>query len=704
MMDIPPQAPKRPETFKLHGVSRLDPFAGLRSDDRDDPQVLDWLSRENQWFADQSASLGITQLTQDILGKMRDFIPDMDQSHPARDGDYFYFYRMTRSMDHPVYLRYHKDSPDNHQTLLDVNALAAEFDYFQLTEWQISPDGHWLAYAIDTDGSERPVLWFRDLFDPQAQPFQFSQSIDELCWAADNRHFFFTTRDDYWRTDSVWIADIFNPDAPPTLIFAESDPAFWVEIAASQDGKTLFISSESNGTSEIHVLPMDQISRMSSSPLRPKCLFPRQAGVEYDVDIDSASHLIFVRSNAHNPNFDLYAAPLTSPDPTTEAIIAQGTNDSQITGFHLFFKHLIVYARVGGQECVRVCARSGGSLGPISLPQPICALEESDNNEWDPAEFRFGISSFNSPGAILGYDFEAGQVRELKPTPVPDWFRAGDYVVRREWVTGRDPDGVRIPVTLAGRRERLEDSGKTGPGIVSVYGAYGDIQDPVFRSSWQALMDRGFVMALAHVRGGGFLGDSWKNAGRQGLKINSVHDFLDVSAWLVSSGLVGKGMLGVTAASAGGIVAGSALNISPELFGAAVMEVPFVDVITTMSDPEIPLTRAEYEEWGDPSDIGIFNAMREYSPYDGLKAQTFPPMLVTAGLHDPRVGYWEPAKYVARLRELTPLDCAGRIFLKTTMDGGHFGESGRESQLRESAEQAAFFIRFLDSDASDKTP
>lgn len=692
-----PGAPHRPEEFRHHGMTRVDPFFGLRCDDRSDPAVIEYLEEENRFCRRWFERHGINGLSQEIYHEMSRFIPGIDESVPARDGDYLYWTRMTRDMDHPVILR--KPVPvnggqasENVQVVLDADQFSKSFDYFQLVEWEVSPDGRMLAFSIDPDGSECPQLWFRSLNESEsAAGFRrTSLEVDEICWARDSRHLFLTTHDDQWRSDRVWVVDTHESELSPMLVFKETDPAFWVQIASSQDGQSLLISSGSSTTSEVHA-----VSMMDPS-WQPVCIHRRSPGVEYDCDIDHDQGLVWMRTNAFRPDFSLIEFKLgQSPDPdsTGTRMIGLPSEQVRIDGFQLFRRHVILFLREAGQESLAILNRKTGSLVPVPLPDGLWAIEEGDNNLWDPRAWRFSLSGIDTPGAVMEVHNESGEVTILKQIPVPADFDPSHYRVWREEVPVRDKRSeVSIPVTLAMRTDPGGDGPR--PGVVHVYGAYGDILEPYFRSSFTALMDCGFVVALAHVRGGGFLGESWRLAARMNTRPVAVDDFVAVAEWLQEKGPVSKGSLGVSAASAGGVVAGAALNRCPGLFGAAVLEVPFVDIVSTMSDPDIPLTLAEYEEWGNPQDPLILREMLAYSPYDNIRRQTYPPILVTAGLNDPRVGYWEPAKYVARLRLETPT-VPETLFLRTAMDGGHFGSSGRDQQIREVAEQCAFLVHFL---------
>lgn len=677
----------RPIKITNHNHTREDEYFWMRSDERDNPEILKHLDAENSFCASRMKSLGIDTHTRAILTEMKSYIPQLDESVPARDGEYFYFYRMFDNSDHPVYLRFHVDHPDKIETVLDVNALAATMDYCLVTEWQVSPDGQWLAYALDSDGSEVTQLIFRNLWDASCEEIHTELSADELCWAADNHHLFFTTRDPQWRSDTVWIVDVNHIHEKPIQVFKELDPAFWVSIAASQDGHSLLISIESSLTSEMYSIPMLHPSS------NPQCLIPRSAGVEYDADIDLHSRQLFVRSNIFSANFDLRILNSDSPDWHNSQCLCSGTESIKIEGFNIFKNYIVIYKRVDGVEYIDVMNREDYSSYSIEKDSLYGCFEESDNNIWDTEHYRYAYSAVNDPGAVYELNMATKAVSILKSVICPPSFNRNHYTMDRKEIPSHD--GVLVPVTMIYRNDRGD--GRHKPALVTAYGAYGDIVEPYFRASYISLLDRGFLVVIAHIRGGGYLGEQWRNQGKLSHKENSIHDFIAVGDWLKKNELVHPDKLGFSTSSAGGIVAGAAVNRRPGLFRAGILEVPFVDIISTMTDPELPLTQSEYEEWGDPADKAIYESMCRYSPYDNIQSQDYPALLVSAGLNDPRVGFWEPAKYVARLRTHSTTS-PENILLSTSLEGGHFGKSGRDNQYLEAAQQAAFLTTFLHPD------
>lgn len=668
----------------MHGEMTHDSFLLYYNEERDDKQVLDYLESENQYYQWAIDRNGISESIEKFKSEFKRYIPETDVSPPSQEGDYFYFTKTAKSLDYPVYYRFHRDTPEEVQTILDVNDLAKGKPYYQVIDWQVSHNGKWMAYLVDEDGSENPMVWLKNLSE-EVEAVETDIQAEEICWHLDNQTLFYTTLDDHWRAHKLWTRDVISINGKSRLLYDEKDPEFRLEIALTQDGFGLLVSSVGAISNEIRILDL------RSEIFELDLIIPKSMHVEYDLDIDHESEEIFIRTNASQKNFELRVGSLSKFRDEELKTIRSGNSETKLEGFQLFKNFIILFERHQGQEYLVQIEREQFSSKRFPMDPDFLSIEEGENHLWDSECYRFHTSGYHDCEKVIDWNLRENECSILKEQWLPDHINLSDYCVHRYWVDSND-SMVRIPVTIFSKHELLKQ--KPHSAVLISYGAYGDSIDPYFRASYLSLLDRGICVIIAHIRGGGFLGEAWREAGRHFEKKNSINDFLDVARWARSDFLDKDGRLGFHVASAGGIPGGAAINIQPDLFSVGILEVPFLDVVTTMSNPDIPLTCLEFLEWGNPEMERDYKLMKSYSPYDNIKDQKIPPILVTAGLNDPRVGFWEPAKYIAKLRTQSQVD-QGHLYLKTNMQGGHFGKSGREAQFYEVAEFCAFLEHFL---------
>ncbi|WP_255988238.1 S9 family peptidase [Chitinolyticbacter albus] len=669
-MPQPPIAPRRPHHLKKHGETRIDDYYWLR--ERDDPAVLDYLKAENAYA---EAALAPLQPLQDTLfAEMKARIQEDDSSVPYRLGNWMYYYRYEVGGQYPLLCRkYWRDEGqwqmEPEQLLLDVNALAAGQPYMEVGEFEVSPDGTLLAYSTDATGYRQYTLHVKDLVSSALRDFT-AERVTSAAWALDNRTLFFSTEDaETKRSNQLWRWQLGT--AAPALVRDERDERFGVDVYLSRSQRFLICQAGSHTTSEIRVLAADK-------PLgRWRTLLRRRAGVEYG--IEHGHECFWLRINDKGRNFRLVTVPDHGPIGTSETWheILTERADVMLEGVELFREHMVCHERVNGLSQLVVTQLATGAKHTIAFDEPAYSLSGGANAEWASSVYRYGYESMTTPDTVYDYDMATRERTLMKRRPVLGDFDPARYATDRIWATAAD--GTQVPISLVWRR----DTPRPAPLWLEGYGAYGSPNDVYFSSSRLSLLDRGFVYAVAHIRGGGDLGKTWHDAGRLANKHYSFSDFIACAEHLFATDHTTPQQLVIEGGSAGGLLMGAVLNQRPDLCRLAILEVPFVDVLTTMLDPDLPLTVGEYEEWGNPNRREQYGWLRAYSPYDNLAATAYPAMLVRTSLNDSQVMYWEPAKYVARLRALKA-DANPLLFI-TNLDAGHGGASGRFDHLRETA-------------------
>lgn len=672
----PPVAAKIPSSVTHHGITVTDDYAWLRDPgypEVTDKAVLDHLKAENAWFEQRMA--GQQGRIDALFKEMRARIKEADKSVPQKDGDYLYWIEFEEGAEYKKWWR-RPVSGGADELILDEVALAEGHEYFRLGALSVSANGRLLAYAIDDNGSERFTARIKDLATGELLPDEIPGTLSSLVWVAGDKGLVYSLANEQWRTDNARLHWLGQPLDADIELYHEDDEGFRVGSSLSANEEWLLIGSSDHETSEVRLVP-------AADPLAtPILVKPRQTGVEYDVDLRGDT--LFVHANDTHENFRLATAPLADPGNWTTLI--EGSDAFYLTGFDLFRDFYVIEGRRAGLDQIEVRYYDDPArVEPIVFPEASYSAGLGDNPEWAVDTLRLSYESMVSPASVLDYSVAARTLTTLKVQEIPSGYDASLYVTERLEIPARD--GTPIPVSVVMRRDRTG----AGPLHLYGYGAYGIAIEPGFSTTRLSLVDRGFAYAIAHIRGGDDLGRAWYKAGKLERRTNTFTDFVDVAKGLIERGLTQPGRISISGGSAGGELMGAVINSDPGLWGAVAAHVPFVDVLATMLDPTLPLTPGEWPEWGNPClDKAAFELIRSYSPYDQVRAQDYPPLLVTAGLNDPRVTYWEPAKWVAKLRELKT--DSNELLLKTNMGAGHGGKSGRFESLKETAEEFAFIL------------
>jgi Protease II len=578
--------------------------------------------------------------------------------------------------------------PEGEQVLLDGNAEAEGHEFFSLGAFEVSPDGRRIVYAVDVEGDERFALRVKDIETGEVIDEAVTEVGYGAVWSMDGQHVFYTRLDESWRPHQVWRHEVGTPAQGDVLVFEEPDERFWMGIDSSRDDAWVIIQIGSKLTSEVLLLD-------ASSPLgEPVVVAPRRDGVEYDVE--PAGDRLLIVHNANNPDFELAQAPLDSRSHDQWLPLVGAVASERVLSVEAFASHVVVSLRRDGLTALRVIPRDpsfASGFGPardLVFDEPLYTVGTGDNPEYDSAALQIVFESMVTPKTISDYDFVTGELTLLKTQPVLGGYDATDYTQRRLWATAAD--GTQVPISLVHRRDVTADG--TAPGLIYGYGAYEICIDPYFSVARLSLLDRGFVYAIAHVRGGGEMGRRWYDTGKMEHKTNTFTDFVACADHLVNSGWVAPDRLVAEGGSAGGLLMGAVANLAPGRFRAIHAAVPFVDALTTILDPSLPLTVPEWEEWGDPlHNADIYRYMKGYTPYENVAAVDYPAILATTSLNDTRVYFVEPAKWVARLRETVTNDLVERpILFRIEMVAGHGGKSGRYDAWKQYAWELAFLM------------
>ena len=678
----PPRAAKRPASVTHHGITVSDDYAWLRDPKYpvvDDPEIRAHLDAENAWF--EAAMAGQKDRIDALFTEMRARIKEADRSVPQKDGAFLYWIEFEEGAEYKKWWRRPvAGGPD--ELILDEVALAEGKEYFRLGAISVSNDGTRLAYSIDDSGSERFTARIKDIATGAHLPDEIPGTLSSLVWAAGDTALIYSLANEQWRTDNARLHWLGQPEADDVELYHEDDEGFRVGTGLSANEKWLVLSTSDHETSEVRLIP-------ATDPLAvPVLVKAREKGVEYEVDVyqkdGETGGTLYVLANDTHENFRLATAQLAQPGDWTTLIA--GSDDFYLTGFDLFRDFYVVEGRQAGLDTIEVRYYDDPArIEPIAFPESSYTAGLGDNPEWAMDALRVSYELMVSPATTFDYHVAERRLEVLKVQEIPSGYDASLYSTERLHITARD--GTAIPVSVMVRKDRASP----GPLHLYGYGAYGIAIPPGFSTTRLSLVDRGFAYAIAHIRGGDDLGRAWYKGGKLEARTNTFTDFVDVAKGLIARGYTEAGRISISGGSAGGELMGAVVNSDPELWGAVVAHVPFVDVLATMLDASLPLTPGEWPEWGNPiEDRAAFELIRSYSPYDNVRAQAYPPMLVTAGLNDPRVTYWEPAKWVARLRERKTDDNV--LLLKTNMGAGHGGKSGRFESLHETAEEYGFIL------------
>jgi oligopeptidase B len=688
-MTTPPTALRRPTTTDVHGVTLTDEYAWLRDPgypEVKDEAILTHLKAENAYFEDAMAPH--QPLIETIFQEMKGRIKEDDQSIPAKDGNWLYWRAFETGGQYRKWWRKPVDGgPD--ELILDEPALAEGKEYFRLGAITLSEDGRFLAYSVDDSGGERYTVHFKDLATATPLPDAIASAsgqwddgtiegtLGAITFSSDGAFLLYGLVNENWRIDTIKAHSIGTPVADDVVIYHESDPGFQCGVGMTHDRKWILVATGDNTTSEVRMLPAD-------NPLAaPLLVRARAKGVEYDVEVHDDT--LFIVTNDIDTNFRLVTAPISAPGEWSERIAPK--RDFYLTDVSTFADFFVVEGRENGLDQIEIHGYDGSKITRIPFPEASYVAGLDENPEYATQTLRLSYESMVSPGTVEAYDVPTGARETLKVQEIPSGYDKSKYATERLSITARD--GTAIPVSIFYAKDFPKDGSR--PLYLYGYGAYGIAIPPGFGTGRLSLADRGFAFAIAHIRGGDDLGQQWQLDGKLEKRWNAFNDFIDVGRGLIELGFTSAGKICAAGGSAGGELMGVCINEAPDLFGAVAAHVPFVDVLNTMLDDTLPLTPGEWPEWGNPiTDKAAFDLIRSYAPYDNVKEQGYPPLLITAGLTDPRVTYWEPAKWCAKLRATKTDD--NILLLKTNMGAGHGGKSGRFESLRETAEEFVFFL------------
>lgn len=674
----PPVAPVKPVEFVNHGDQRVDNYFWLR--ERENPELLAYLEAENSYT---KASLAHTEaLQKELFAEMKGRIKETDESVPVEKDGFFYYRRTEEGKQYPIYCckAGSLDAPE--QILLDLNTEAAGKAYMRLGNFAVSPDQRLLAYALDDNGSENYTLRVKNLETGELLPDEVAKTYYGLVWGNDNTTLYYTVLDASMRPYKLFRHRLSSDPSADELLYHEADESYFLSLYKTKSDRFVIAHLHSAVTQEVHLIDADDPSA------QPRVVQPRVHEMEYGVDHhrDAAGNeRLFITTNWEADNFRVMTAPVDAPGRENWQEFIPHRPAVYVDGVETFLDFLVVHEREAGLRQLRVQDLHSGDFHRIEQPEPVYTVSGGDNPNFASRVLRYNYTSLVSPPTVYDYQMDTRR-REMKKQDEVKGYNPDDYRAERVWATAAD--GVQVPVSLVYPKNIALDG--SNPTLLYGYGSYGASIDPSFSSSRVSLLQRGYVYAIAHVRGGGEMGRAWKEDGKFLKKRNTFTDFIAAAEHLIAAGYTRPGKLGAMGRSAGGLLMGAIANLRPDLFKAVIAGVPFVDVINTMLDPTIPLTVIEWEEWGNPAHPEYYAYMKSYSPYDNVEAKAYPAILATAGLNDPRVQYWEPAKWVALLRTRKTDD--NPLLLKTNMGAGHGGASGRYDYLEETAFEYAFLL------------
>src|SRR5688572_885404 len=673
----PPAAKKEPKVLKIHGYEITDNYAWLRDrSDKKNPDIIKYLEAENAYT---EAHMGphkafVDDLYKEMLGRIK----QTDLSVPYKLGEYWYFNKTEEGKQYPTYMRSKTKDGENPEILLDQNKMAEGFKYFSIGSFEPSDDGNLLVFTTDTTGYRQYTLQVKDLRTGKMLPEKIERVTSQE-WSNDGKYLFYAQEDPVSkRTDKIY-RHLVGSSETDKLIFTEKDLLFGVGIGRSRDKKMLFIGSYAKTMREFWYLPSD-------TPLDEfRLLSPRRDGHEYSADYNDGD--FFIVTNKDAENFKVVRAPGNDPSEKNWIDYIPHNPAVKIEDINFFKDHAAVSELENGLEYIRVMdLKTKRTPARIPTPENVYTMGLGFNPEHDTPVIRYNYASMITPNSTYEFDLRARKSTLLKQQEIPSGYDRTQYETTRVWSTSRD--GVKVPISIVMKKGTKLD-GKS-PMLLYAYGSYGASMTPNFSTARLSLVDRGMIYAIAHIRGGGELGEKWRMEGRMYKKLNTFHDFIDAAKWLIANKYTASDRLVIQGGSAGGLLMGGVVNMSPETFHAVIAQVPFVDVMNTMLDETLPLTTDEWIEWGNPNEKRAWDYMVQYSPYDNIKAQKYPNMLIEISLNDSQVPYWEGAKFAAKIRELKTDD--NTILLKANMGAGHGGSSGRYDRLKEVAFDYAYAL------------
>lgn len=669
----PPVAPTRPRTSTLHGEKRVDPYFWLR--DKTNPAVIRYLKAENRYT--DLVMRPTTGLQRRLYREMRSHLKETDLSVPQLHDGWYYYSRTEKGKQYSIFCRKRGSLQAAEEVVIDLNRLARGKKFMSLGAFNTSDDGNLLAYSTDITGFREYTLEIKDLRTGRLLPFS-RERVSDVEWAADNVTLFYTIEDDAKRTYRLYQHRLGDP-GPDPLLYEEKDERFNLDIQRSRSRAWLFLTTSSHTTTEVRYLP-------APTPQEEwRLIAPREQDHEYDVD--HHGDFFYIRSNQAGRNFALFRVETARPDRSRWKQVVPHRPGVMLEEADFFQDFYVLSELENAQPHLRITDFRTRETHRISFPEEAYYAGLHSNPEFQTAKLRYHYESFTTPVTVYDYEVAKRRSELLKQTEVPGGFKQSNYQTER--LTATAADGTRIPLSIVYRKGFRRDG--RGPVLLTGYGAYGYPAFPQFSSVRLSLLDRGVAVALAHIRGGGDLGKPWHDAGRMKNKPNTFTDFITCAEHLIANKYTASDRLAIQGGSAGGLLIGAVLNLRPELFHSAILDVPFVDVINTMLDESLPLTVGEFEEWGNPKDLADYRSLRSYCPYTNLKPGAYPAMLVNTSLNDSQVMYWEPAKYVAKLRTLK--QDHRPLLLRINMAAGHGGASGRYDNLKESAFDQAFLLR-----------
>jgi len=676
-----PIAPKHPKEITQHGQTRLDNYFWMCY--REDVEVLKHLHAEQDYLEEIMQHTG--PLQEQLFQEMKGRIKEDDSSAPEKEGEYFYYTRYEAGKQYPFYCRKKGSLDAPEEILIDQNALAGENNFCRIGAFSISPNANKLAYSVDADGTEVCTIYIKDLITGALSPEVITNTFGDVYghsgveWAGDGRSFLYVTRDPALRPFRIYRHVLGTDPIQDTLLFEEKDETYFLGLTQSRSKAYIMAYLHSTITDEWIYFPND------GTTYEFKSFQPRIKGIEYQVE--HAGDHFFVITNEAAQNFKLMRTALDATTKENWEEVIPHRADTYITGLDAFADFLVLYERNGGFRQIRVSGTDGlTNTWHVPFPEPVYNILPMRNPEYKTDVLRFTYTSLVTPNSVIDFNVKDKTWTVVKQDEIPSGYDADQYMSERAYATASD--GTLVPMSLV-YKKGLERNGNN-PTLLYGYGSYGFSIDPSFNSNRISLLERGFVFAIGHIRGGSEMGRAWYENGKMLNKRNTFTDFIACAEHLIAQKFTRQEKLAIMGGSAGGLLVGACLTMRPDLFGAVVAQVPFVDVINTMSDASIPLTTLEYDQWGNPDNQEYFDYIMSYSPYDNVRSTEYPHILITTGLNDPRVAYWEPAKFVAKLRELKTDDKT--VLLKTNFEAGHAGASGRYDFLKEVAFDFAFLI------------
>lgn len=674
----PPIAKVIPKVIELHGDRRIDNYFWLR--ERDDPEVIQYLNAENDYtnFVMKDTKALQEKLFKEMVGRIK----ETDMSVPVQIDDYFYYSRTEKGKQYQIHCRKKGSMDAKEEILLDENELAKGHTFLHVGVLEVSPDHRYLAYSTDYNGSEVYTLRIKDLETGKLLEEQITNTFGSLEWANDNKTIFYDVLDEIKRPYRIYKHVIGADPKEDVLLYQEDDEAFYVGVSKTRSKSFIIISSESTTTTEVYFMDAND----PSQPL--KLISPRQQGVEYYVE-DHDDYFYILTNDSDAKNFKLMKAPISSPSKDNWIDFIPHRDSVRLEDFDTFKDYIVLYERECGIRKIRIINTLSGEDYYIDFSEPIYNFWPGDNPNFNTDVLRIEYNSLVTPRTTIDFNMKDKTREVKKEQEIPSGYDKGQYISER--IFAKSYDGTLVPISLVYKKGIVKDG--RNPLYLCGYGAYGASLEANFSTTRLSLLDRGFIYAMAHVRGGEEMGRTWYEQGKLLNKKNTFYDFIACAEHLISEGYTSSDRLVISGASAGGLLVGAVTNMCPELFKVVIADVPFVDVLNTMLDPSIPLTVTEYEEWGNPNQKEFYEYIKSYSPYDNVAPKDYPNILIIANLNDSRVQYWEPVKWAAKLRALKTDN--NILLLKVDMGVGHSGSSGRYDHLREIAFEYAFILKCL---------